>query len=439
MTTGTEHPRPWFQVSVMLLLGLSWCILIGVGAIALLGLLLAAILAPIAFRGTIRQPHPIAIAFLILNISYFGYFAIAGPLHTPVAGYSDSLWRLAPMPIIGVLVFFLTSNQPHVLTLSGRMASWLWLSTALSTVVLIFLAAVDDDRRANTLHGNPLLVSNALFIGGLLPLTLWHRARWWGKLALSCLLLGTLIALVIWAEARAHSIFMLILGGGTWAVLCLKTIDGRHRWLWRLILCGIAAIAVVAVLYWVLVVWDHSIAVRIQNGLNTVVAIFQGQATEILDQSFEQRAVMWQAGWNDFLEQPIWGYGIQNRFTATDLPFSYTHLHNSLLTHLVAGGLPGAFLYASLVLFAPLTWVCLRVARPAYWHSLDKSQRQELLWMGIIATLFPILSGLTNVVMFESTLLALALLPIGFWVMLLPPIAKHRDKDSAAMPLRGGT
>ena len=425
MTTGTEHLRPRLQTVVMLLLGLSWCTLIGVGAIALLGLLFAAILASIGFRGTISQPHPIAMAFLILSISYFSYFAVAGPLHTPVAGYSDSLWRLAPMPVIGMLVFFLTSNQPHVPTLSGRMTSWLWLGTALSTVVLIILAAFDDDRRANTLHGNPLLVSNALFIGGLLPFTLWHRTRWWGKLALSCLLLATLIALTIWAEARAHSIFMLALGGGIWAALCLGTIDGRHRWMWRLILCGIAAIAVVAVLYWVLVVWDHAIAVRIQNGLNTVVAIFQGESTGILDTSFEQRAIMWQAGWNAFLEQPIWGFGIQNRFTATDPPFSYTHLHNSLLTHLVAGGLAGAFLYASLILFAPFAWTYLRIARPAYWHSLAKPRRQELLWLGVIATLCPILSGLTNVVMFESTLLALALLPIGFWVMLLPPIAQH--------------
>ena len=77
MTTGAEQSRPRFQTSVMLF-RLSWCILIGVGAITLLGLLCAAILAPIAFRGTIRQPHPIAIAFLILNISYFGYFAVAG-------------------------------------------------------------------------------------------------------------------------------------------------------------------------------------------------------------------------------------------------------------------------------------------------------------------------------------------------------------------------
>ena len=307
MTTGTEHLRPRLQTVVMLLIGLSWCTLISVGAIALLGLLFVAILAPIAFRGTIRQPHPIAIAFLILSMSYFSYFAVAGPLHSSVAGYSDSLWRLAPMPVIGMLVFFLTSNQPHVPTLSGRMTSWLWLGTALSTAVLIILAAVDDDRRANTLHGNPLLVSNALFIGGLLPFILWHRAHWWGKLALSCLSLATLIALTIWAEARAHSIFMLALGGGIWAALCLGTIDGRHRWLWRLSLCGGAAIAVTALVYWVLVVWDHAIAVRIQNGLGTVVAIFQGDATGILDTSFEQRAIMWQAGWNAFLEQPIWG------------------------------------------------------------------------------------------------------------------------------------
>ena len=211
MTTDTAQSRPRFQTSVMLL-GLSWCILINVGAIALLGLLFAAILAPIAFRGTIRQPHPIAIAFLILNIGYFGYFAVAGPLHASVAGYSDSLWRLAPMPVIGMLVFFLTSNQPDGPTLSGRMTSWLWLGTALSTIVLIILAAVDDDRRAETLHGNALLVSNALFIGGLLPLILWHRAHWWGRLALTGLLFATLIALAIWAEARAHSIFMLILG-----------------------------------------------------------------------------------------------------------------------------------------------------------------------------------------------------------------------------------
>ena len=272
-----------------------------------------------------------------------------------------------------------------------------------------------------------MLVSNALFIGGLLPFTLCTEPIGGADCASEqAYCLGvSLIALAIWAEARAHSIFMLILGGGIWAVLCLGTIDGKHRWLWRLFLCGGVAIAVTALVYWLSSFGDHAIAVRIQNGLKTAVTIFQGQMTGILDNSFEQRAIMWQAGWTAFLEQPIWGYGIQNRFSATDLPFSYTHLHNSLLTHLVAGGLAGAFLYAALILFAPLTWACLRIARPAYWHHLDKSQRQELLWLGITATLCPILSGLTNVVIFESTLLALALLPIGFWVMLLPPIEQR--------------
>ena len=255
---------------------------------------------------------------------------------------------------------------------------------------VIILAAVDDDRRAETLHGNALLVSNALFIGGLLPLILWHRAHWWGKLALTGLLFATLIALAIWAEARAHSIFMLILGSGIWAVLCLGTIDGKHRWLWRLFLCGGVAIAVTALVYWVLVVWDHAIAVRIQNGLKTVVAIFQGQTTGVLDQSFEQRAIMWQAGWTAFLEQPIWGYGIRTD-CAVDLPFSYTHLHNSLLTHLVAGGLAGALLHTSLILFAPLTWACLRIARPANGIALISPCAKNCCGLGSLPC--PILGG----------------------------------------------
>lgn len=430
MTTGAALLNQWQKIGVLLLLAFSWFVLISIGAVALLGFVLTAILAPMAFNDSFRHPHPVGMAFFGLCLAYVAYFAGAGLLHSPMVGYSEALWRIAPIAVIGLVVFFLTTNRPQAPIFTNSFATLVWIGTAISTIVLIILAAMDTGQRAATFHGNPLLVSNALFIGCLLPMVLWHRVNAFGKIALSFLLVAGLIALVLWVEARSHSMFILALGGGIWITLSLEGIRGQRRWIWRVALAASMLLSVAALVFWVIVIWEGPIAQRVQGGLDTVVSVLRGNQAEMTDSSFYQRAQMWQAGWHAFQGQPLWGYGIQNRFTAADLSFSYTHLHNSLITHLVAGGITGALLYLSIVLFAPITWLYISLTRPAYWPRIDKHRRRELFWLGLIVTLCPILSGLTNVVMFESTLVALAILPIGFWVMRLPTLTKR-----AATPL----
>ena len=79
---------------------------------------------------------------------------------------------------------------------------------------------------------------------------------------------------------------------------------------------------------------------------------------EYLPTSTMQRLIMYQTGIQGFLDHPIFGVGLHQRFGVTlnyhptppPSSFWFSHLHNSFLTHAVAGGLPGAALSMAVTL-----------------------------------------------------------------------------------------
>lgn len=91
------------------------------------------------------------------------------------------------------------------------------------------------------------------------------------------------------------------------------------------------------------------------------------QKGELFDQSIQQRVDLQLTGFYAFTQQPLIGYGIQNTVNEANkvsnkvlgrkTDYTYTHLHNDYLTHLVGGGLSLLFMFI-LVIFAPviMTW-----------------------------------------------------------------------------------
>jgi O-antigen ligase len=90
---------------------------------------------------------------------------------------------------------------------------------------------------------------------------------------------------------------------------------------------------------------------RLTRGLATVAT-----GDPSIEGSTGTRLIMYRAGIAAWMESPIWGYGVSERFSAAipHLPegynFRFTHLHNSFLTHGVAGGVVGVAVLLSLLL-----------------------------------------------------------------------------------------
>ncbi|WP_168193173.1 O-antigen ligase family protein [Rhodophyticola sp. CCM32] len=81
------------------------------------------------------------------------------------------------------------------------------------------------------------------------------------------------------------------------------------------------------------------------------------------DWSTGLRMIMLHEGWATFLEQPLFGFGPQNRFDAvfpdtSSFPIRLSHLHNDFLTHGVGGGIVAVLLLV-LLLVAP-AWAGFR-------------------------------------------------------------------------------
>lgn len=91
------------------------------------------------------------------------------------------------------------------------------------------------------------------------------------------------------------------------------------------------------------------------------------QKGELFDHSIQQRVDLQLTGFHAFKQQPLIGYGIKNtvkqankvseEVLGRNTDYTYTHLHNEYLTHLVGGGLLLLFMFI-LVIFMPviMTW-----------------------------------------------------------------------------------
>ena len=91
------------------------------------------------------------------------------------------------------------------------------------------------------------------------------------------------------------------------------------------------------------------------------------QKGELFDQSIQQRVDLQLTGFHAFTQQPFIGYGIKNavqqanqvseKVLGRKTDYTYTHLHNDYLTHLVGGGIILLLMFI-LVIFMPviITW-----------------------------------------------------------------------------------
>ena len=415
--------------STLLLFSIGWFVTIGLGII---GLVLIALAIPLALRNRPNRVHPAALGFSIIALLYFAYWAIGGWFFPPMDNYWDSISRILPVLVLGALPLVLQTE----IGAQNHRHYWFYLASVAGVVTLLATVSlseiIDGNSRAAGFHGNALLAGSGLLVGVMMPFSIWHRLSFPLQILFVILFALTFLTAFMFVEARASSLILLVTGGPILTCLILAKIKGRNRWIWRLAVFTTICVLAIAALYFVLEISEHRAVVRMRNGIIELLQSLQQQnnGQTLRDKSVSARALMWQQAWLAIQEAPIWGHGVHHRFDAVDETLfrrfgpSFTHLHNSVLNHAVGGGLVGVGFYITLTFYPLLFFAYTRWRAPSYWLDMSPSLRREILWLGLLVTAIPFFTGLSNVVMFESTLATIALVPLAYWVMRLPVLKR---------------
>jgi len=118
-----------------------------------------------------------------------------------------------------------------------------------------------------------------------------------------------------------------------------------------------------------------------------------------VDESILQRIIMYRAGFLAWLENPIFGYGLENRFSATirympiEVNWRYSHLHNAFITHAVAGGVI-ALLSLTMVLISPILSL----------FNKCSTASQDSIYFSAVIVISMFGSGASNLILFHDLL-----------------------------------
>lgn len=313
-----------------------------------------------------------------------------------------SLYTMAPnLPLIAAALIAMALDPARATLAPARIGYWAGIAVLASFVMALLIWTIQPswqffgfnltnitgvNGRLALLVGNALPFAATYMTLGFLALLGWHERKPLSRgLALGALLvaLGTV---VFWSQSRGATLTAVPL-----LFLAIRFLRPSPKQLYA----AFFALAVFVGVAITLGNFDEQIVAvmkRLVNGLST---FFTGdQSKEV---STGQRLLMYQAGLNAWLDSPIWGYGISQRFVAAAAYLSdateirYSHLHNTFLTHAVAGGIVGVIILLALILI-PLA--INYSASPALVSATDDMRYSA--WMIVISLLG---IGMTNMIL----------------------------------------
>lgn len=274
---------------------------------------------------------------------------------------SFSLYTMAPnLPLVAAALIALALDPARAILAPARIGHWASIAVLAGFVMALLIWTNQPswqflgfsltnitgvNGRLALLVGNTLPFAATYMTLGFLALLGWHDRKPLSRgLALGALLvaLGTVI---FWSQSR----------GATLTAVPLLFLAKRFlRPSPKQLFAAFATLAVFVGIAITLGNYDDkivSVMKRLVDGLST---FYVGDPSK--EASTGQRLLMYQAGLSAWLDSPIWGYGISQRFIAAAayLPdainIRYSHLHNSFLTHAVAGGIVGVIILLAVIL-----------------------------------------------------------------------------------------
>lgn len=334
-------------VAILLMLVLTPAL----GSLALIATLLALLIAlPMIFvRRGWRDGGGKRWLWAIL-VAYFVYFTLCDVLLNGSLG--ASLEAMAPnTPLLAAALVAMALDPEEAAVPASRvgnlatlavfatfgLALLLWLTQpSLSVLGYNLVGVTGVNGRLSMLVGNPLPFAAAFMTLGFMALLGWHQR---GSLerTLSIIAVATAVATVaLWSQTRGPTLAALPL-----IALAVWYIRPRPAYAVATVTCLLAAIALTIGL------GGHGdrathVVSHMARGFLTVVT-----GDEATEWSTGQRLMMYRAALPAWQDSPVWGHGVSRQFAAVVpyLPegsaFRYTHLHNTILTHAVSGGVLG--------------------------------------------------------------------------------------------------
>lgn len=230
--------------------------------------------------------------------------------------------------------------------LTVALASLIWLTQPTWPVLGRSVSDITGvNGRLALFVGNPLPFAGAMLTLGFVALLGWHERGVASRAMGASAILLALVTVVFWAQSRGATLAAIPLIG--LAVWYLRPSGRSLIKLSLALVLGAVAMVGVATFGDVLPI---AIA-RLGDGL----AVLLGDAP-VGDASTWYRLSMYRAGLAAWWDSPIFGYGISQRFSAAspylpaDFNSAFGHLHNTFITHAVAGGVIGLMLLLSLLI-----------------------------------------------------------------------------------------
>ena len=291
------------------------------------------IFLPMLLSSIITHPsgklHRMVKMHIVLGIAFFAYFTLRGLVALPDSGLDGAVSRILPILVIPLILWLRPPDTRHSIDLR--------IVAVVPFVVCLFawleLQFVDRGWRASLLAGNPLFLSPAMIPLVYLNFFLASRAKRLPD-AVFHYAGGCVALFVIGVQTGSRSPFAVAVGAIV--LLLIWTLFSRRRSQHTMQHVG----AIVAVLF---------------IGLFTVVTF--GPNTERMTQSLlhmgdviaeNSRLPMWIAGAEAIRDQPLFGYGPQNRWAALEdyiaaefFTLKLSHPHNLVITYGLSGGVIG--------------------------------------------------------------------------------------------------
>lgn len=307
--------------------------------------------------------------FVVAAVFFFytAFFILHGMLVTGDIFDSAAALRLnLPIPLAGVCALYL-SQYPSKLdaTTIGRAATWAAAAVHVCSVAALVLKGLGSDflyqsvylaSRLQMFSQNALMFASMMSLLSFLCLLGFRERSRREQIAAIIICYAGLIEVLVFARSRGSIIPIAFLVGAS---------------LWYLRFTSLRALSAIVIVISIGLI----VPPLLIKGIQSPLLAFQRsigvmtKADGVTDMSTSERVIMYSAGIEAIIQQPIIGYGYANRFAGAvpymerNRIFTYRHLHNDYITHAVAAGIPGLLVF---LLFLATPFLVIRqLSRPS--------------------------------------------------------------------------
>ena len=340
----------------------------------------------------------------VIFISYFTYYAVQGFFYSSTfSQHIHDLGKIFPILLVGVLALLLKTNtfKINYKMLSLVAVSSIYLTSVLALIFRYFppdivILGKSFEQKTGVLNrlemgtGNALPFATIFITFSFLTCLGYEKKSSVEKIvSFSALILGILVV-GFWNGSRGP---LLLVAPLTFLMVWYFFKNSKAAKTWYPLILGSIIITLLILGFIIMQSFGHNMSTNMVNGLKEL------SDNGGHDTSVNIRLILYQAGFEAFFVNPIFGFGIGNllesvtQFLPETGKFGYSHLHNMLLNHLIAGGLVG-LLFLFMLATSPLLIL---------WQNRDIISTDGIyLSFLIVITIFG--AGMSNVLFFHDLL-----------------------------------